>query len=100
MKPKASQIVNLAKKLENACQNKDFESIAKWNQKLHRILSIIDQHSEYYREAVLQVKRAHLKCVLLVNQEQAVLKQQIEHNLSLKRRDKAYAQTQIRAKES
>ncbi|MGR5095558.1 hypothetical protein ACPV5O_07450 [Vibrio maritimus] len=100
MKPKASQIVNLAKKLELACQSKDFESIAKWNRMLKRILNAIDQQSEQYREAVLQVKKAHLKCVSLVNQEQGVLKQQIEHNLSFKMRDKAYAQTQVRAKES
>ncbi|GMQ45809.1 hypothetical protein [Vibrio sp. 10N] len=97
---KASQLRGLANKLQRALEQKDFESIAKWNQVLLQVLPNIDQHDENYRATVLKVKHVHRRCIELVDLEQSVLKQQIEHNASLKTRDKAYAQTQVRARES
>ncbi|MGR5287975.1 hypothetical protein ACP3V5_21840 [Vibrio maritimus] len=97
---KASQLRGLASKLQQALEQKDFESIAKWNQVLLRVLPSIDQHDERYHLTVVKVKQIHQQCAQLVDVEQSALKQQIEHNASLKTRDKAYAQTQVRARES
>lgn len=97
---KASQLRGLANKLQQALEQKDFKSIARWNQVLLRVLPSIDQNDERFYLTVLKVKQIHQQCVQLVDVEQSALKQQIEHNASLKTRDKAYAQTQVRARES
>lgn len=99
MKPSPKQLERLVSKLEDAANNKKFAEIAKLNLLVKKVLIAVEQSHPDYVVIVRRLKAIHEQCRILVNHEQAILKQQLSNNISLRERDKAYAQTQVRAGE-
>ncbi|MCY9825866.1 hypothetical protein [Vibrio chagasii] len=99
MKPSPKQLERLVSKLEDAANRKQFAEIAKLNLLVKKVLIAVEQSNPDYVVIVRRLKAIHEQCRILVNHEQAILKQQLSNNISLRERDKAYAQTQVRAGE-
>ncbi|MCG9656447.1 hypothetical protein [Vibrio mediterranei] len=99
MKPSPEQVERLVLKLELAVNNKQFSEIEKLNRLLKPVLLTIEQSHPSYLSLVVRLKSVHNQCRALVEHEQFILKQQLSDNSSLRERDKAYAQTQVRAGE-
>ena len=99
MKPSPKQLERLVSKLEDAVNRKQFAEIAKLNQLVKKVLIAVEQSHPDYVVIVRRLKAIHEQCRILVSHEQAILKQQLSNNISLRERDKAYAQTQVRAGE-
>ncbi|KZX59853.1 hypothetical protein A3712_03800 [Vibrio sp. HI00D65] len=99
MKPSPKQLERLISKLEDAANCKKFAEIAKLNLLVKKVLVAVEQSHPDYVVIVRRLKVVHEQCRILVNNEQAILKQQLSNNISLRERDKAYAQTQVRAGE-
>lgn len=99
MKPSPKQVERLVSKLEDAANRKKFAEIVKLNLLVKKVLLEVEQSHTDYVPIVRRLKSVHEQCRILVNHEQALLKQQLSNNISLRERDKAYAQTQVRAGE-
>lgn len=99
MKPSPKQLECLVSKLEDAANRKKFAEIARLNLLVKKVLVTVEQSHPDYVVIVRRLKVVHEQCRILVNHEQAILKQQLSNNISLRERDKAYAQTQVRAGE-
>ncbi|MFC5077029.1 hypothetical protein VTH8203_01150 [Vibrio thalassae] len=99
MKPSPEQLERLVLKLEQAVTNKQFSEIEKLNRLLKQVLLAIEQSHPSYLSLVVRLKIVHNQCRALVEHEQVILKQQLNANSSLRERDKAYTQTQVRAGE-
>ncbi len=99
MKPSPEQLERLVLKLEQAVNNRQFSEIEKLNRLLKQVLLTIEQSHPSYLPLVVRLKSVHNQCRALVEHEQVILKQQLSANSSLRERDKAYAQTQVRAGE-
>ncbi|MFA0036117.1 hypothetical protein [Vibrio sp. 10N.261.52.A1] len=99
MKPSPKQLERLVSKLEDAANRKKFAEIAKLNLLVKKVLVAVEQSHPDYVVLVRRLKVVHEQCRILVNHEQAILKQQLSNNINLRERDKAYAQTQVRAGE-
>lgn len=99
MKPNPKQVERLVSKLEDAANRKKFAEIVKLNLLVKKVLLEVEQSHPDYVAIVRRLKSAHEQCRILVTHEQALLKQQLSNTISLRERDKAYAQTQVRAGE-
>ena len=99
MKPSPKQLERLVSKLEDAANRKQFAEIAKLNLLVKKVLIAVEQSNPDYVVIVRRLKAIHEQCRILVNHEQAILKQQLSNNISLRERDTAYAQTHVRAGE-